>query len=114
MSRVNLEDSIADDLVIRKGLKGGVHVQALGGAATVDRDMPFMAFIDPNGATRVLTLPAAERGLIWLITNTADAAEDLTISDPVGPTTRGTISQNEGALVYSDGVRWYVAVGTTT
>lgn len=114
MSRINLEDVLITDPTLVKGIKGSVHIQALGGAATLDRDMGFLAFIDPNGATRIITLPAAERGLMFWITNTADAAEDLTVNDPVGPTTRGTISQNEGALVYSDGTRWYVCVGTTT
>jgi len=114
MSRLNLEDPLIVDPVLVKGVKGNVTVMTLGGAATLDRDTGFLTFIDPGGATRVLTMPAAEKGLIFLITNTADAAEDLTISDPVGPTTRGTISQNEMAFVYSDGVRWYVGVGTTT
>jgi hypothetical protein len=114
MSRMILEDNKIYDPVIVKGLKGGVHIQTLAGATTLDRDMGLLSFLDPGGATRVLTLPAAELGLLFIITNTADAAEDLTISDPLGPATRGTISQNEVGIVYSDGVRWYVGMMTTT
>lgn len=114
MSRLNLEDNLIYDPTLVKGVKGGVTIMTAAGAFTLDRDSGYMTFIDPGGATRVMTLPAAEKGLCFLITNTADAAEDITVSDPLGPTTRGTISQNEAALVFSDGVRWYVAVGTTT
>jgi hypothetical protein len=111
---VNLEDPLIVDPVLVKGVKGNVTVMTATGAFTLDRDTGYMTFIDPGGATRVMTLPAAEKGLMFWITNTADAAEDITVSDPLGPATRGTISQNEAALVYSDGTRWYVAVGTTT
>jgi hypothetical protein len=114
MSRLNLEDNLVYDPTLVKGIKGGVATMVATGAFTLDRDTGFLTFIDPGGATRVMTLPAAEKGLMFWITNTADAAEDITVSDPLGPATRGTISQNEAGLVYSDGVRWYVAVGTTT
>lgn len=113
MSRVTLEDNELFDPRLMKGVKGGVHIETLAGAKTIDRDMAFMAFIDPGGATRVVTLPAAERGLAWLIVNTADAIEDLTINNPAAAT-RGTISQNECAWVFSDGTAWYVGVMTTT
>lgn len=105
------------DSMIVKGLKGGRHVQTLTGAVTFDSDMSLVAFIDPGGATRVVTLPdptsAAEKDTIRIVVNTADAAEDLTINDPAA-TTRGTISQNEFAIILCDGVRHYVGVMTTT
>lgn len=112
--RATLEDNKLYDPILKKGVKGGVHIQALSGAVTLDRDMAYLAFIDPNGATRVVTLPDPEVGLMWFVLNTADAAEDLTIKNAAA-TTLGTISQNEGALIVSDGVNWYVTmVGTTT
>ena len=113
MSRMNMEDSRLWDPILEKGVKGGVHIQTLGAAATLDRDMPFMAFFDPGGATRILTLPTVEKGLAWLIANTADAAEDLTIKN-AATATLGTISQNETAWVFSNGVVWFVGVMTTT
>lgn len=114
MSRHLLEDNKLFDPIIVKGLKLGVHIQTLTGATTLDRDMAVAAFLDPGGATRVVTLPAAEYGLIWLMVNTADAAEDLTIKNAAAATL-GTISQNEAAVVISDGTNWYVTlVGTST
>lgn len=113
MSRINLEDNIATDLVLQKGIKSGVHIQTLGAALTLDRDTSHMVVLDPGGATRVVTLPTPERGLWWIIVNAADAAEDLTINDPAA-TTRGTISQNEIAIVIQDGTRSYVGTMTTT
>lgn len=113
MSRLNLEDARLDDPVLNKGVKGGVHIQTLAGALTIDRDSSHIMVLDPGGATRVVTLPANEKGLWWIIVNAADAAEDLTINDPTA-TTRGTISQNEIAIVVMDGTRSYVGTMTTT
>lgn len=112
--RGTFEDTKNYDPWLMKGVKGGVHIQTLTGATTLDRDMGFLAFLDPGGATRVVTLPTAELGLMFFIINTADAAEDLTIKNAAA-TTLGTISQNEGALIVCDGTNWYVTmVGTTT
>lgn len=115
--RNNIDGVTIWDSLLSKGIKGGRHVQTLAGAMTVDSDMGFVAFIDPGGATRVVTLPdptsAAEKDTIRIIVNTADALEDLTINDPAA-TTRGTISQNEFAIILCDGVRHYVGVMTTT
>jgi len=113
MSRVNLEDPIITDCILQKGIKGGVHIQTLAGAMLVDRDMGFVSAIDPGGAIRTITLPAAEKGLMFLMTHNGGAF-DITIQDPVGPTTRGTLSTTESALIFSDGIRWYVGVMTTT
>jgi len=114
MSRNNIEDAKLYGPVFENKVKGGVHIQTLAAALTLDVDTPFMVFLDPGGATRVVTLPTAEKGLMWLVTNTADAVEDLTINNPAAATV-GTISQNEAAMVYSDGTNWYCRmVGTTT
>ncbi len=113
MSRMNLEDVRVWDPILEKGVKGGVMIQTLAGTMALDRDSPHICAIDPGGATRVVTLPTNEKGLWWIIINTADAAEDLTINDPAA-TTRGTISQNEIAIVVMDGTRSYVGTMTTT
>ncbi len=115
--RNNLEDLLAFGLKFVNAQKGERHVQTLAGAMTFDGDAAFISYLDPGGATRVVTLPdptsAAEADTIRIIVNTADAAEDLTINDPAA-TTRGTISQNEFAIILCDGVRHYVGVMTTT
>jgi hypothetical protein len=115
--RANLEGMRLGDSLLERNIKGARHVQTLAGALTFDGDTGFVAFIDPGGATRIVTLPdptsVAEADTIRIIVNTADAAEDLTINDPAA-TTRGTISQNEMALILCDGVRHYVGTMTTT
>jgi len=67
----------------------------------------IMSF-DPGGAGRNLVLPAEAdcAGLVLFISNTADAAEVLTIQDDT-PATVCTPTQNEDAIVFCDGVKWY-------
>lgn len=64
--------------------------------------------IDPGGAGRAIDLPAvAEAGGLELwITNTADAAEDLTVRLDGGGATIVTISQNEVGYIWCDGATW--------
>ena len=67
----------------------------------------FMAF-DPGGAARNLILPAEAdcAGLFLFISNTADNAEIITIQDDT-PATVCTPTQNEDAVVWCDGTKWY-------
>lgn len=69
----------------------------------VATDAPVQ-MIDPAGA-RDVTLPALQDGLIFFITNMADAAEVITIKTAAGvavctPTTL------ESAIVWCNGVTW--------
>lgn len=61
---------------------------------------------DPGGAARDLTLPDADDvpGAVLFISNKADAAEVITIKDGVG--TICTPTQNESAVVWSNGATW--------
>lgn len=70
-----------------------------------------MAF-DPGGSGRNVDLPAEAScaGVLLFISNTADAAEALTVRND-GGSTIVTPTQNEAALVWCDGVRWYGLVG---
>lgn len=70
-----------------------------------------MAF-DPGGAGRNVVLPAVAgcQGAFLWISNTADAAEVLTIQNSAAATIV-TPTQNEAAFVWCDGVRWYGHVG---
>ena len=76
---------------------------------------------DPGGAARDVTLPteAASGGSTSMlatirITNSADAAEVITIKNDAGTGVGGaTPTQNETSVVSCDGTSWY-AYGTTT
>ena len=70
--------------------------------------------LDPGGSGREVTLPVAApklAGLDFLIENTADAAEVLTVKD--GGVTICTPTQNENAYVWCDGVAWRGTVGAS-
>lgn len=112
--RQRLDDAELFGARIWTKLKLKALTQTLAGAFTVDADSPPVLNLDPGGATRVVTLPAVEEGLIFLINNTADAAEDLTINNPAAATI-GTVSQNEAGLAICVGGVWYLRlVGTST
>lgn len=66
---------------------------------------------DPGGAGRTVALPtAASTGACEIrITNTADAAEVLTIT--ADSATIGTPTQAETALCWCDGTAWSCSVG---
>lgn len=73
----------------------------------------YQAFaFDPGGAGRNVDLPAEEfcAGVYLFISNTADAAEVITVRNDAGSTIV-TPTQNEACMVWCDGVRWYGMVG---
>jgi hypothetical protein len=56
-------------------------------------------------------LPAEEAGLFFVIVNSADAAETLTVKEDSGTTTISTIAQNKAAILVCDGTTWRTLVG---
>ena len=92
-------------------LRDGVDVRTLSGALTLDATSGNYLLLDPGGAGRTVTLPAAagSNGLAFFIANTADAAEDLTISDG---STVATVGQGQACVVASNGSDWYVVMPT--
>lgn len=63
--------------------------------------------MDPGGVARAVTLPTERNGLVFVIANRADAAENITINDD-GGATLATVSQDEVAYAVSDGDGWMV------
>lgn len=74
-----------------------------------------LQFLDPGGAGRQVNLPAEalSTGLIFVIINTADAAEVLTVKDDGGGTIV-TPTENESAFVFCDGTTWKGLVGASS
>jgi hypothetical protein len=87
-------------------LPGGVEAATLTGARTLDGTSAHVQVLDPGGASRNVTLPADGDGLVFLVRNTADAAENLVIKDADGNTI-ATINRDEWAIVAGDGTTWY-------
>jgi hypothetical protein len=113
-SRNDIEGVRAQDLLVYSKMKLGTGFMTLGANLTLDADSPTIMTIDPTAA-RDLVLPAEADsvGLMFVILNAADAAEDITVKDD-GAATIGTISQNEIGILFCNGVAWRLCVGKTT
>jgi len=105
-------------------VKGGYHLPApLAGGVTLDSTFPTWCAFDPNnGGGRTIVLDgttagpgeASHHGLLRIITNKADAAENLVIDDADG-TTIATINQNETGVFYQDeDTGWALVIMFTT
>ena len=92
--------------------RAGVNVETLAADKTLTHDDVELQVLDPGGAARNVDLPAEEEsaGLRFVIANTADAAEVITVrNDAAG--TICTPTQNETAVVWCDGTNWHGLVG---
>lgn len=91
------------------------HTETLTGNKTLTIADKKLQFLDPNGASKTITLPAEalSKNLIFFFFNLADAAEDLVIEDDSSSTII-TISQDEAGIVSCDGTVWKGLIGATT
>jgi len=73
-------------------------------------------FIDPNGGSVVLVLPAEAScaGFRMMVINTADAAETVTIQDDAKGYTVIVLDQNQSGWIACDGTVWYGFMGSET
>lgn len=91
-------------------LKNGYRTETLTGTRTLTDADPVIVGLDPDGAKTVVLdgvstaiYDDAIHGLMRVIVNRAGGAEDITVDDATGVTI-GTISQNELAIFYHDGI----------
>jgi hypothetical protein len=113
MGKVNLEGGTMSD-VFQKITRFGSMTQALGADITLTANHPTLLFLDPGGSARNLTLPAEADadGMMFIVVNTADAAEVISVLDDAAATLTPdiTFTQNEIALLFCDGTSWRGAV----
>lgn len=88
----------------------GISRATLGATLALTATSPGIQSVDPGGSARDVTLPAEAEGLIFLIINRSDGAEDLTIKSDA-PATLGTVSEDEAALLICDGTGWIMLLG---
>lgn len=92
-----------------------IAVRTADGAITITNQDREVQKIDPDGASRNVTLAASCEvpGTYFRFVNAADAAENLVIKDSAGNTI-GTANQNEQIEVwYSDADTWIMLAVTT-
>src|SRR3990167_4476935 len=98
--RSNVEGSrLSGNLLMEKNKLGHIF-QLLGATFTMDADMPPLVSLDPGGSARTVLLPAEEKGLWFLISNTANASELLTVKEDSNTTTIATLDQDEYGLFF--------------
>lgn len=93
---VDIQGSINTRSVNRETLSGDKTLAT--GDATIQN-------IDPGGGARNVDLPAEEAGLVFIIGNRADAAEDITVRDDADSTLL-TLNQDDVGYFISDGTGW--------
>lgn len=93
--------------------RADVNTETLAAGKTLTHDDAKFQFLDAGGAGRTVTLPAEEEsaGLMFVIVNTSDAAEVLTIEDDASNAI-ATPTQNESAIVVCNGTLWRGMVGS--
>lgn len=116
--RNRLDDVSMRDSTIMNGNRFGILSQTLTGTTTIPDDAPQVLALDPGGSARTVKMPPTpQTGDFYILINTADAAEIITVQDNagVGLTPACTPTQSETAiLVYIDatlGWRNLVAIG---
>lgn len=86
------------------------NVETLSGDKTVSYTDAAIQVLDPGGAGRNVDLPADSVGQAFLVVNTADAAEDLTVRD-ADDNTIHAVSQDEAAYFVNTGSGYAVVAG---
>lgn len=86
----------------------GVNVQTLAATLTLLATSPMYQLLDPGGAGRTVTLPAEAEGLKFVIVNTGDGDEVLTINNDAAGI-QETVERHGRVEFVSDGTSWFVA-----
>ncbi len=93
--------------MFRLGFKMDFHTEKLGATKVLTVDHPPVVILDPDGATRDVTLPAeaSSIGLMFFILNGGDGSQILVIKDDGGSTII-TLDFPDNGWVHCDGVKW--------
>jgi len=100
--RSNLEGAKLYGNLLQRGNRLGILNQTLTGTTAIPADAPHVLALDPGGAARNVTLPANPKPGDWfLLINTADALEVITVQNSAGGALvpACTPTQSEVALI---------------
>lgn len=112
--RSNIDGAFLFDNVLMAGNRLGVLKKTLTGTYAIPADAPHILALDPGGGAREVNLPASpSEGDFFIIKNTADAAEVITLEDSgsTALTPACTFTQNEVCFVFYAGGAWHFFVG---
>jgi hypothetical protein len=97
------------------GILKETNTETLSDNKTLIATSEQIQYLDPGGSARDITLPAeaSSSGLEFIMFNTADADETLTVKDDT-PATVGTIKQGESNRFVCDGTTWKISAPAST
>lgn len=105
------QDILAADVNNAIGRPSEATIETLTGNKTLTDSDKYYLYLDPGGADRDVTLPAVGSGNHpFIITNTADAFETLTVKN-AGGTTIAIIPRAATVTFFSSGSAWFSASG---
>ncbi len=97
--------AVENELLVNLFRGGYAYSLTMTGNVTLTDSYKAILYLDPNGSARDVTLPAAAAGNhAFIVVNTADAAETLTVKS--GASTIGTVAQGENKIFISNGSVW--------
>lgn len=100
--RSNIDGARMNDNLLFAGNRMGVYNATLTGTLTLANGAPHILMLDPGGAARTVKLPASPQdGDFFILFNTADALEVITVQDSAGTglTPACTPTQSECAVI---------------
>lgn len=105
-----IQQNRVDDTQTGAVYQQSVNVETLSGDKTLSSTDEQRQVLDPGGAARNVDLPSDQEGLEYVIVNTADAAEAITVRD-ADTNTVVTVNQNEAARVMNTGNGYVTIAG---
>ena len=74
----------------------------------IEVSWPPHLLLDPAGGAKTILLPAEadSKDLVFIVTNTADAAETITVEEDSSTSSIGTVAQNASGMFHCDGTTW--------
>jgi len=93
---------------IRSGFKLAFMTKNATAEMAIGANWPPILYLDPAGGAKTILLPAEAEcaGQVFIIVNTADAAETITVEEDSSTTSIGTVAQNTSGMFHCDGTAW--------
>ncbi len=115
MTQVNLSKGTQlEDVFVGAGFKFRINTETMGANKTLVIGDKTVHFLDPTTARDVVLPAEADSiGLCFIIKNTANGAETITVKDDAAATV-AVVAQNEGVILICDGTTWEGFVTTET